>query len=185
MTRTPKNPNVDRLAGMPFDKDTVSPMPQIVPRAAAGTARRELHMGMPGPARDKAEGDRDKVSPDVERASRVSESSTANAQDLPDVSAPPPGEAPRADIHDLPRNEAFRHGVVGLSDTGVDEWRESERRFGPGIEDVRDDATPVRGPSTGASTGRVVTERETVADDEADADATDRNAARQDDPDRA
>ena len=33
-------------------------------------------MGMPGPTRDKAEGDRDKVSPDVERASRVSESST-------------------------------------------------------------------------------------------------------------
>jgi len=30
-----------------------------------------------------------------------------------------------------------------------------------------------------------VTERETVADDQADADATDRNAARQDDPDRA
>ncbi len=31
--------------------------------------------------------------------------------------------------------------------------------------------------------GRAVTERETVADDEADADATDRNAARPDDPD--
>ena len=184
MERTPKNPNVERLAGMPFDKDSVSPMPQIVPRAAAGAAR-AAHVGLSGPARDKAEGDRDKVSPDVERASRVSESSTANAQDLPDVSAPPPGEAPRADIHDLPRNEAFRHGVVGLPDAGVDEWRESERRFGPGIEDVRDEATPVRGPSTGASTGRVVTERETVADDGADADATDRNAARQDDPDRA
>jgi hypothetical protein len=49
----------------------------------------------------------------------------------------------------------------------------------------RDEASPVRGPSTDASTGRVLTERETVADDEADADATDRNAARQDDPDRA
>ena len=85
-----------------------------------------------------------------------------NAQDQPDVTAPPPGETPRTDSHDLPRNEAFRHGV----------------------EDVRDEATPVRGPSTGASTGRVLTERETVADDEADADGTDRNAVRQDDPDR-
>ena len=111
MERTPKNPNVERVARMPFDKDSVSPMPQITPRAAAGAARRETHMGMPGPTRDKADGDRDTVSPDAERASRVSESSTANAQDLPDVTAPPPGEAPRTDIHDLPRNEAFRHGV--------------------------------------------------------------------------
>ena len=65
MTRTPKNPNVERVAGIPFDKDRVSPMPQIVPRAAAGAARRETHVGMPGLTRDKAEGDRDKVSPDV------------------------------------------------------------------------------------------------------------------------
>ena len=158
---------------MPFDKDSVSPMPQIVPRAAAAAARMETHMGVSGPARDKADGDRDTVSPDVERASRVSESSTANVQDLPDVTAPPPGEAPRTDIHDLPRNEALRHGVDG------------ERRVSSGIEDVRDEATPVRGPSTSASTGRVLTERETVADDEADADGTDRNVARQDDPDRA
>jgi hypothetical protein len=118
-------------------------------------------MGMPGLTRDKAEGDREKVSPDVERATHVSESSTSDAQDLPDVAAPPPGETPRIDIHDLPRNEAFRHGVE------------------------RDEASPVRGPSMGASTGRVVTERETVADDEADADSTDRNASRPDDPDRA
>jgi len=175
-------------------------------------------MGVPRPTRDKAEGDRHTVSSDAERASRVSESSTADAQDMPDVSAPPPGETPRTDIHDLPRNEAFRHGAIGGADadprageTGtqdiapteediqleatllrhrsgradVDEWRDAERRFSPGIEDERDEATPVRGPSAGASTGRVVTERETVADDQADADATDRNAARQDDPDRA
>jgi hypothetical protein len=184
MTRTPKNPNVDKLAGMPFDKDSVSPMPQITPRATAGAARAP-HMGVSGPTRDKAEGDRDKVSPDAERASRVSESSAADAQDLPDVTAPPPGESPRTDIHDLPRNEAFRHGVVGLPDAAVDEWGPAERRHSSGIEDVRDEASPVRGPATGASTGRVVTERETVADDEADADGTDRNAARQDDPDRA
>ena len=162
MDRTPKNPNVERVARVPFDKESISPMPQITPRGAAGAARREPQMGMPGPTRDKAEGERGKVSPDVERASRVSESSTANVQDLPDVTAPPPGETPRTDIHDLPRNEASRHGV----------------------EDLRGEATPVRGPATGASTGRVLTERETVADDEADADGTDRNTTRQDDPDR-
>jgi len=160
MARTPKNPNVERVAGIPFDKDSVSPMPQFTPRAAAGAARRELHMGTPGPTRGQAEGDT--VSPDAERASRLSEAGTANAQDLPDLTAPPPGETSRTDIHDLPRNEAFRHGV----------------------EYVSDEAAPVRGPSTGASTGRVVTERETVADHEADADGTDRNTARQDDPDR-
>jgi hypothetical protein len=174
-------------------------------------------MGVPRQTRDKAEGDRDTIRPDVEAAGRVSESSTADAQDLPDVSAPPPGETPRADIHDLPRNEAFRHGAVGgpepdpragetgtqdiaptaddiqleatllrrsAGPAGVEDWRQAERRFSPGIEDERDEATPVRGPSTSASTGRVVTERETVADDEADADATNRNTARQDDPDR-
>ena len=132
MARTPKNPNVERVARVPFDKDSVSPMPQFTPRAAAGAARRELQMGMPGPTKNKAEGDRDTVSPDAERASRLSESSTANAQDLPDVTAPPPGEAPRADIHDLPRNEAFRHGVESTG-TQADER-----------------ATPVRGPSTRA-----------------------------------
>ena len=174
MAGTTKNPAVERLAQMPFDKDRVSPMPQVVrPPASDGFTRsleesdtRREPMGVARPTRDKAEGDRDKVSPDVERASRVSESSTADAQDLPDVSAPPPGETPRADIHDLPRNEAFRHGATG------------------GIEGSLEEATPVRGPSASASTGRVVTERETVANDEADADATDRNAARQDDPDR-
>jgi len=173
MERRPKNPNVDRVARMPFDKDSVSPMPQITPRATAAAPRRETHTGLPGPTGDKADGGRDTVSPDAQRASHVSESSTANVQDLPDVTAPPPGEAPSTDIHDLPRNEALRHGVDG------------ERRVNSGIEDVRDEATPVRGPSTSASTGRVVTERETVADDEADADGTDRNVARQDDPDRA
>ena len=70
-------------------------------------------MGVPRPTRDKAEGDRHTVASDADRASRVSESSTADAQDMPDVSAPPPGETPRTDIHDLPRNEAFRHGAIG------------------------------------------------------------------------
>jgi hypothetical protein len=66
---------------------------------------------------------------------------------------------------------------------GVEGWRQAERRFEPGLETERDEAAPVRGPSTSGSTGRVVTERETVADDEADADGTDRNPALVDDPD--
>jgi hypothetical protein len=40
MAGTPKNPNVERVAGMPFDKDSVSPMPQFAPRerpAGAGS----------------------------------------------------------------------------------------------------------------------------------------------------
>jgi hypothetical protein len=145
------------------------------------------------PTRDKAEGDRDTVAPDA-RGGNVSESR-------------------EVDVQDLPRNEAPRHGVAGGPDAdpragetaaqdrvptaddinleatllqrstgqvGVDDWRKAERRFQPGIED---EPTPVRGPSASATTGRAVTERETVSDDLADADATDRNPARQDDPD--
>lgn len=33
MAGTPKNPAVERVAGIPFDKDSVSPLPQITPRA--------------------------------------------------------------------------------------------------------------------------------------------------------
>jgi hypothetical protein len=38
MARTPENPNVERVARIPFDKDSVSPMPQIVPRASGAGA---------------------------------------------------------------------------------------------------------------------------------------------------
>ena len=149
MARTPKNPNVERVARVPFDKDSVSPMPQFTPRAAAGAARRELHMGTPGPTKDKAEGDRDTVSPDAERASRLSEASTANAQDLPDLTAPPPGETPRADIQDLPRNgvpargrrrrgrrrgRLARGGTVRFRDRG----RARRGDAGPGAIDERE-----------------------------------------------
>jgi hypothetical protein len=118
------------------------------------------------------------------------------------------------DVRDLPRNEAARTLPVGGPDAdpragetaaqdrvpsvddinleatllqrstepaSVDDWRKAERRLQPGIED---ETTPVRGPSASASTGRVVTERETVADDGADADGTERNPAlTTDDPD--
>ncbi|MEO6010895.1 MAG: hypothetical protein ABIU38_22800 [Vicinamibacteraceae bacterium] len=41
MAQTPKNPNVEQVADVPFDKDTVSPVPQIRPRShAAGAASR-------------------------------------------------------------------------------------------------------------------------------------------------
>ncbi|MEO5820956.1 MAG: hypothetical protein ABIT71_10645 [Vicinamibacteraceae bacterium] len=119
------------------------------------------------------------------------------------------------DVRDMPRNEAPRTLPLGGADpdpragetaaqdrvpsadditleatllqrstepAGVEGWREAGRRFQPGIEEER---TPVRGPSASGSTGRAVTERETVADDAADADGTDRNPAvtRDDDPD--
>lgn len=116
------------------------------------------------------------------------------------------------DVRDLPRNEAPRQlsgpdadaraGETAAQDrvpsaddinleatllqrsTGqvsVDEWRRAERRFQPGIED---EPTPVRGPAASATSGRAVTERETVADDAADADGTERNPGlTRDDPD--
>jgi len=41
MARTPKNPNVERGAKIPYDKDSVSPMPQSARRArGAGTDTR-------------------------------------------------------------------------------------------------------------------------------------------------
>jgi hypothetical protein len=111
------------------------------------------------PTRDKAEGDRDAVAPDAASAGRVSESSTADEQDLLKR------EAPRTDIHDLPRNEAPRHPVAGpdvdaragetasqdraptaddiqleatllqqrAGTPGVDDWRAATRRFEPGL----------------------------------------------------
>jgi hypothetical protein len=126
--------------------------------------------------------------------------------------AGPASTSQEVDVRDLPRNEALRHssgpdadpraGETAAQDrvpsaddinveatllqrstgqVGVDEWRRAERRFQPGIED---EPTPVRGPSASAGTGRAVTERETVADDGADADGTDRNpAVTRDDPD--
>jgi hypothetical protein len=35
MPRAPKNPNVERVAKFPFEKDAISPMPQITPRPRA------------------------------------------------------------------------------------------------------------------------------------------------------
>jgi hypothetical protein len=155
-------------------------------------------MGVPRPTRDKAEGERDHVASDAQGAGRVSESREADVQDLPRNEAPRtrplggPDADPRAGetaaqdrvptADDINLEATLLQRSTGVA--GVDEWRQAERRFSPGLEDERDEASPVRGPSAGASTGRVVTERETVADDQADADATERNPAR-DDPDRA
>ena len=144
--------------------------------------------------RDKADGRRDEAAPGV-----ATQTNAATAREV--------------DVRDLERNEAQRTLPLGgaqadpragetaaqdrvpsaddisleatllqrsTGQVGVDEWRKAERRFQPGIED---EPTPVRGPSASATTGRAVTESETVSDDGADADATDRNPARQDDPD--
>ena len=156
-------------------------------------------MGGAKPTRDKAEGNREDVAPDARGAGDVSESREADVQDLPRNEAPRtrplggPDADPRAGetaaqdrvptADDINLEATLLQRSTGVA--GVDEWRQAERRFSPGLEDERDEASPVRGPSSDASTGRVVTERETVADDAADADATDRNTARQDDPDRA
>ena len=163
MARTPKNPNVERVARIPFDKDSVSPMPQITPRAAAGAARRELHMGMPGPTRTRRRATATRCRPTRSAPAAVSESSTANAQDLPDVTAPPPARRRATTSSDLPRTIPARR----------------RRRRAASIRRIEDELRryAVRRLDS-ASTGRVVTERETVADDEADADGTDRNAAR-------
>ena len=150
-------------------------------------------MGTPRPTRDKAEGDRQTVAPDAQ-AGNVSESREVDVQDLPRNEAPRHGAGPDAD----PRagETAAQDRVPSADDitleatllqrstgqVGVDEWRRAERRFQPGIED---EPTPVRGPSADARAGRAVTESETVADDAADADATERNPATRDDPDRA
>jgi hypothetical protein len=45
MAETPRNPNVERVKNIPYDKDTVSPMPQFTPRtrtAGAGAAQAPL-----------------------------------------------------------------------------------------------------------------------------------------------
>jgi hypothetical protein len=65
MARTPRNPNVERVAGMPFDKDDVSPMPQSVRRArevgagagaAAAGAQPQAPAKTPPPAREEYPG---------------------------------------------------------------------------------------------------------------------------------
>jgi hypothetical protein len=152
-------------------------------------------MGVPKPTRDKAEGDRDTVSPDVARASHVSESREADVQDLPRNEAPRTRPLAGADADPRAGETAAQDRIPSADDinleatllqrstdmAGVDDWREAGRRFQPGLEDER---APARGPSASASAGRVVTERETVADDADDADGTDRNPAlTTDDPD--
>lgn len=52
MAETPRNPNVERVKDIPFDKDSVSPMPQFTPRArtaGAGAAAAPLPAADQGP----------------------------------------------------------------------------------------------------------------------------------------
>lgn len=54
MARTPKNPNVERVARVPFDKDSVSPVPQTTPRTrdiGAGVRIRATETPVPATAR--------------------------------------------------------------------------------------------------------------------------------------
>ena len=126
-------------------------------------------MGVPKPTRDKAEGDRGTVSADVERASRVSESTEADVQDMPRNEASRqhaggPGYDPRAgetaaqdrvpSADDITLEATLLQRSTEVA--GVADWRRAERRFAPGLD----------------------------ADDRADADTTDRDPTRaSDDPD--
>jgi hypothetical protein len=56
---------------------------------------------------------------------------------------------------------------------GIDDWRDANARFLPGLEYEREEAPVVRGPENPDGRGRVVLEGEEVTDREADADATD------------
>jgi hypothetical protein len=151
-------------------------------------------MGVPRQARDKAEGDRDKIAPEA-RVDNVSESREVDVQDLPRNEAPRHGVAGGPDADPRAGETAAQDRVPSADDitleatllqrstgqVGVDDWRRAERRFQPGVED---EPSPVRGPSADASTGRAVTERERVTDAASDADATDRNPTlTRDDPD--
>jgi hypothetical protein len=60
MADSPKNPNVERHAGMPFEKDAVSPLPQFAPRArtagdAPGSADAPLPTAAGGPKQNALE----------------------------------------------------------------------------------------------------------------------------------
>jgi hypothetical protein len=57
MARTPKNPNVERVARIPFDKDSVSPMPQSARRArGAGAGPRSSAPDAQPPGREEYPG---------------------------------------------------------------------------------------------------------------------------------
>ena len=57
MTQTPKNPNVDRLSEIPYDKDKVSPVPQYAPRArAAGAGGGPWRPSLPSAEKEQSPG---------------------------------------------------------------------------------------------------------------------------------
>jgi hypothetical protein len=74
--------------------------------------------------------------------------SERRAPDLPDTSAPPPHDAPRADIHDLPRNEGFRHGAVGGPAVDARLGESGTQEVAPTEEDIQLEATLLQQAST-------------------------------------
>jgi hypothetical protein len=46
MAHAPNNPNVEKAADIPYDKDSVSPLPQFAPRARGAAAGRS-HTALP------------------------------------------------------------------------------------------------------------------------------------------
>jgi hypothetical protein len=137
-------------------------------------------MSAPKPTRERPEGDREVDVHELPRNEATRQRPTGAAGDDPRA-----GETAAQDR--IPSADDINIEATLLERStyppSVEDWRQARRRVDPGLDDGRGEPSPVRGPSADSSTGRAVTERETVADDEADADATDRNAARRDDPD--
>ena len=146
-------------------------------------------------ARDRAEGGR---FPDTSAPPPNDETDT-DIQDLPRnekrrhpaMGRPKPdpraGETAAQDVAPTEEDIRLEATLQGhrAGDPTVHEWMSAQRRVEPGLESAVEDARSgdedlaVRGPERGTGKGRVVTDGETVGDDEADADATrDRTAGR-------
>lgn len=65
----------------------------------------------------------------------------AEAGSFPDTSAPPPHDAPSADLQDLPRNEALRHGAFGHLSPEARAGETASQDIAPTEEDIRLEAT--------------------------------------------
>jgi hypothetical protein len=86
------------------------------------------------------------------------------------------GETPSQDIP--PTDEDIRLEALqrthSTASPDVEDFREAARRVQPGLEDVEREQPGIRGPRNDGGPGRVVLEDDTVADRDADADATER-----------
>jgi hypothetical protein len=68
----------------------------------------------------------------------------AEADHFPDTSAPPPHDAPAADIQNLPRNEAPRHGAFGNLSAEARAGETASQDVAPTEEDIQLEAVLLR-----------------------------------------